>query len=96
MAVALSLKCQSAYRVESSFKIFFAHFPRPPEDSKAKAANSNDESETRLPKAAFFRSSARSAATPAVSAAANSNDDCRGEAIVTSSPNGRPVDQFGM
>ena len=96
MAVVLSLKCRSAYRVESSFKIFFAHFPRPPEDSKAKGANSNEESEVRFPKATILRSSARFAATPAVSTAAGSNDDCRGEVIVTSNANGRPVDQLGM
>ena len=94
--VVLSLKCRSAYRVESSLNIFLADFPSPPEDSTAKGANSIDESEVRFPKATILRSSARFAATPAVSAAAGSNDDCRGEAIVTSNANVRPVDQLGM
>ena len=93
--VVLSLKCRSAYLVESSLKIFLAEFPSPPEDSRAKGAKSIEESEARFLKATVLRSSARSAATPAVSAAAGSNDDCRGEAIVTSNAKGIPGDQFG-
>ena len=54
----------------------------------AKGANSIDESEVRFPKATIMRYSARFAATPAVSAAAGSNDDYRGESIVTSNANG--------
>ena len=49
--VVLSLKCRSAYRVESSLNIFLADFPSPPEDSTAKGANSIDEFEVRFPKA---------------------------------------------
>ena len=70
--VVLSLKCRSAYRVDSSLNIFLADFPSPPEDSTAKGANSIDESEVRFLKATILRSSARSAATPGVSAAASS------------------------
>ena len=96
MEVALSLKCRSAYQIESSFIIFLAEIARLPEDSNAKGANSNEVSEGILKKGTIFLSSVRSAATPAVSAAAGSKDDCRGEAIVTSITNGRSVDQFGI
>ena len=57
------------------FQIFLEEFPKPLEYSIGNGANSNEESEARLPKATIFRSSARFAATPAVSATAGSNDD---------------------